>query len=354
MLPFVPLLALVLLLPPIVEPAAAQEPLRVHGRVLSADGGAATGMLARVWSGSNAGSAPVDAAGRFAVEIALDHDDAPVDLAIHSADPSADHYHAAVLRLEGAERVGEASILLVPRRWTVRTGTHAGSEVQLSPVRAFQPACPGCAAFYRRGSTLGSGISGGGVPGWPADIFPLRVAFDRGRSEQAITPADSARFWEIAGRAQQIIGRELFRPARFLDTRPRNDEGPNDVVMVWAVPSIREPGRGTAGFYHDRILTAALWIRDTGWLTRPEGRSLVMHELIHTLGFGHTCAWRSVMADNRICPRMRSAEPTAEDVAYLELAFSLNELAWASGARWGIEAAYSGERMAREPAARER
>jgi len=347
-----PLVALVVLLLHGVSDASAQETVRIQGRLLTPDGGDTGGMLALARSGRHDRSTTVRPEGRFEFEITLDERDSPVDLVVHSADPSAFGYHVAALRLEGSQRHREAVILLVPRSWTVRGGTHAGTEVHLSPVRAFQPACPGCTAFYRRGATLGSDASTGGVPGWPADIFPLRVAFDRGRSEQPITPADSVRFWEIAGRAQDVIGRELFRPARFADTRPRNDDGPNDVVMVWAVPSIREPGRGTAGFHLDRILTAAVWLRDTGWLARPEGRTLVMHELIHTLGFGHTCAWRSVMADNRICPRMRSPEPTAEDVAYLELAFALNELAWASGARWGIEAAFAGELLARDLAAR--
>src|SRR6185436_9846989 len=66
---------------------------------------------------------------------------------------------------------------------------------------------------------------------------------------------------------------------------------------------------------------------------------LVAHELMHTLGFGHTCAWRSVVADVRRCPQLRAPTATEEDVAYAELAAEVRALLRGHPQRWGLEAA---------------
>jgi len=339
-------LALVCALAP-PAPLAAQ----LTGRVVAVDGGDHGALVVRARAGAEVRTATVGEDGRFTLEVPTDRSSPDVDLLVAPADLAAGDYHPAALWVAADALQSEQTVLLVPRRWTVGAGRYAGTTVEISAERAFRPACVGCTGFFRRGSTLGEGVATGGVPGWPVGQFPLRLALDRTRSEQALTAADSTRFWVIVDEAQQIVGKELFRPVPFRLTRPVDDDGPNDVVLVWAVPSMRAPGRGTAGFHRDRILTAAVWIRDTGWLARDEGRTLVMHELLHTLGFGHTCAWRSVMADNNICPRMRSPVPTAEDVAYMELALALNVAAWETGAKWGMEAAYTGERLTRELAA---
>lgn len=75
----------------------------------------------------------------------------------------------------------------------------------------------------------------------------------------------------------------------------------------------------------------------------PQGAELVIHELMHALGVGHTCAWRSVAADLRRCPGRRSPVPTAEDVAYTQVLYRVRHLQTARGARWGLEAALAGE-----------
>jgi hypothetical protein len=74
----------------------------------------------------------------------------------------------------------------------------------------------------------------------------------------------------------------------------------------------------------------------------------VVHELLHTLGFGHTCAWKSVLADVRRCPYMRADAATPEDVAYVQVASRVRDLERAARGRRGMQAALAGENLLRQ------
>jgi hypothetical protein len=324
--------------------AAAVSSGSISGWVSAAGGGALDGLELRVRAGSFSDSAPVDSAGRFFYPLPDGVTADVLDLVVDARDPASRRYHPALVRLPRREWQGEQHVVLVPRQWTVTAGRYAGTLVEISPERAYRPSCAGCSSFFKSGASVGSGVLTGGVPGWPGDLFPLRVAFDRARSDQPIKVRDSVAFWKVAGQVEDVFGRALFRPAAYAETLPTSDEGPNDVILVWIVASMRNPGRGTIGYYRHDIITGALWLRNTALIHDSQGGSLVTHEFLHTLGFGHTCSWRSVMTDVTRCPWLRSAVPTVDDVAYVELALAVNELTRGTPTRWGMEAAYAGER----------
>jgi hypothetical protein len=325
------------LAPPLAaEPAAT----RLLGQVVALDSGALDGLRVRVRAGSHVGEGRVAADGSF--EFALPGPLRADTVEVHVADADR-RYHPALLRVPRRELHLEQRVALVPTRWRIGAGMYEGRIVPISMERAYRPTCGTCISFFQRVSRIGSGVAAGGVAAWPEDQFPLRVAFDRDRSEARVTARDSAAFWGVANHMEHVIGRRFFRPATYEQTLSEDEHGPNDVVLVWVVPSLRSHGRGAVAYRSDRITTGVLWLRSTSLIFDTHGPSLVAHELLHTLGFGHTCAWRSVMADVERCPNQRSPVPTPEDVAYIELAREITALAWANGARWGLEAALAGE-----------
>jgi hypothetical protein len=343
----VALLGAVLAMPGIpAAPAApaAVPPLIVPGQVTTLDGGAAHGLELRVRAGSFADLAPIDSAGSFAFELPPSVTADSLELLVDMEDRGARRYHPALVRLHRRELRGSQQVVLVPREWRIAQGRYAGTRVEISLERAYRPTCAGCTGFFREGSRLDTRAGAATVPAWPEDRFPLRVAFDRARSDAPITPRDSAAFWRIADEVHEVFGRALFRPVPYSATLPADEDVVDDVVLVWVVPSLRTAGRSTLGFYRSEVITGSVWLQRTALIGEPSGPSLVAHELLHALGFNHTCSWRSVLADTPRCPRMRSPVPTPEDVAYIEIAYAMNARTRGSTTRWAMEAALAGER----------
>ena len=323
--------------------AAPDTVLTLSGRVIAADGGAPAGVRVLVRSAASETFAETDSVGRFSLPLPTDAQDDTVEVVVDAAGPDPRRYHPALLRLGRAATAQEQRIVLVPRRWTIPAGRFAGTVVEISPSRASTPACGGCSSFYPTTTASEGVLEHPLLTGWAEASFPLRLAFDRENSEQRITEADSAAFWRIARDVEADFGDVLFRPARYVETLPGED-GPNDVVLIWVVPSLRYAGMGTRGYRAGDVHFAAVWLQSTALLRGVHGPALLAHELIHTLGFGHTCSWRSVMAAATLCPAQRSESPTPEDVAYAQVARRVRSLQREHGARWGIGAARAGER----------
>jgi hypothetical protein len=331
----------VLALAAVSAPAALAQRV-VAGEVISADGGPVEGLQVRIAARALLDSVSVDASGQFGYTLPDHFAGETLELLIDARRGQERRYHPALIRLDRRDRHRPQGVILIPQRWTLASGRYAGTAVEISLERAFLPTCARCASFFRH-HTAASGTGAAYVPTWSEHSFPLRVAFDRARSDQLVTARDSLVFWNVARELEEVFGRPLFRAAAYEETRPVDDEGPNDVVLVWIVSSLRNPGRGSVGYYGPEIITGMLSLRSTALLADRDGPSLVIHELLHALGFGHTCGWRSVLADTTRCPGQRSPLPTPEDVAYIELAHRVSELARESGARWGMYAALAGE-----------
>lgn len=312
----------------------------VTGRVVAADGGSLGGVRVVVAGAAFADSAAVDSAGSYTLRVPARLRDS-VELVAREADPGAGRYHPAAVRLAGIDVQGEHGFVLVPREWTIPTGTYAGTRVEISLRLAFQPVCGGCSAFLKR-----SGVVGGGVRTWPETHFPLRVVFDREFSPLPISPRDSVSFWRGAEELERDFGADLLRPAPYSATASVGDSVPSDLIFVMLDPSLRVSGLGTAGAYGDDIVFGEVRLKGSGLLSDPGSSDIVMHELLHAMGLGHTCSWRSVMAVANRCPGMRSERATPEDVAYAQVVRRVRELQRVHRAEWGLEAALAGEESA--------
>ncbi|SOD02686.1 hypothetical protein SAMN05216486_10549 [bacterium JGI 053] len=310
----------------------------VSGRVIPAGGDDVRGVRVFARQGALSDSAEVDSAGRFSLVLPSVATDS-LELWVDGGAPGTAAFHPARLRLGRAELAREQEIVLVPLRWTIQAGRYATHQVDVRLARAFSRPCASCTGFFR-GLAARADSGRTGLQGWPADRFPLRVAFDREWNGEKVSPGDSAAFWRETDELEETLGADVFRPANLPDAAPREDGGPNDVILVWFDPDMGGIGGiGTAvsegediGYGDLRLNRAAL----RGDVTTP---GLVSHELLHTLGFGHTCAWRSVVADVRRCPYLRASSATEDDVAYVELAAEIRSLLRERHGRWALEAA---------------
>jgi hypothetical protein len=328
-------------------PAAARDDgPAVAGSVVAADGGSAAGVRVVLRDGAFADSATVDSAGRYTIPLPREAGRDGVTLAVRETGPGAARYHPAEVRVAAKEVGEEQGFVLVPREWTVSAGAYVGQRVEISPRLAFAPVCDGCSAFLRRGAGTEAGVRT-----WPEAFFPLRVVFDREFSGAPITARDSVWFWRGAEALERDFGARLVRPAPFHESATVGDRTPSDIIFVQIDPSLRVAGLGVAGAYGRDIVYGEVRLQRGSLLSDTGGPDLVAHELLHALGFGHTCSWRSVMALESRCPARRSSRPTAHDVAYVQLVRRVRELQREHGARWGLEAALTGEERGPGPVA---
>ena len=328
-------------------PASAQEPATLRGRVVTADGAAPSGL--RAWlrwraAGDTAlrvDSAAVDTAGAFVLALPAELPES-LEVLVDAADAERRVYHPSLARMARIEAAREHGFVLAPRRWTVASGLYAGHAVEISPHRARTAACARCSAFWAR---MPGPRSPARYQGWPAARFPLRVAFDRQSSVPAGASPDSAVFWRAAEVVEAALGMDVFRPAPYWRTVPRfEEEDPADVVLVRIDRALTTAGLTTVVGRGGTMEYAALSLQRAGSVLEPRGEALVSHELMHALGVGHTCGWRSVVAEAASCPQLRASAPTAEDVAYLHLLYRVRDLQRSGAFRWGLDAAVAGER----------
>jgi len=319
----------------------------LRGRVLPADGADARGVRVFARAGTFADSAEVDSLGRFSLPLPEKLADS-VELAVDAGDPAARAFHPARVRIGRDQVAKEQEVVLLPLRWTIRSGRYAGEVVEVSPERAFRTACERCSAFYRRvASRADSGRTL--VQSWPEERFPLRVAFDREWSGVNVTRRDSLVFWSEARELEEVFGAGMFRPTTYGETLPVGEEESHDVVLVWFDPEMHgASGLGSAISMGAEIEFGDVRLGRQALSADASMRGLVAHELMHTLGFGHTCAWRSVLADVRRCPELRADTATPEDVAYAQMAARVRALQREGRRRWAIEAALAGAEWERE------
>ena len=127
--------------------------------------------------------------------------------------------------------------------------------------------------------------------------------------------------------------------------QPEDDDvDPNDVVLVLVDPAVRAAALTTVLSRSGVLEYGTMRFQRAGPLTNGPGWHLVSHELMHALGAGHTCQWKSVSADVIRCPELREEMPTPHDVAYVQVLYRVRDLQRATGARWGLDAALEGER----------
>jgi hypothetical protein len=331
-----------LLLPLLLGGAGSPAAPAVAGKVIPADEGSLAGVWVFVRGAGVADSVPVDSAGNFSLPLPAGAAGDTLEVAVDAADPAARRYHPALVRLPRGELAGEHGFVLVPRVWTIPAGTYTGMRVEISLERAFRRTCRDCTAFYRRGSDPWTGPRDL-VRTWPESVYPLRVAFDREAPGGRISARDSVDFWRAAEAMEAVFGADLFRPASYREALWSQEDAAEDVVLVQVDHSIRASGIGITSAYGNEIVYGEVRVKWASLIGADDGEHLVAHELMHSLGLGHTCSWQSVVADSR-CGAQRSPVPTPHDVAYAQLVRRVRQLQRVHGARWALWAARSGER----------
>lgn len=328
-------LMLLLALSPAGAAAGQAVPQRlVSGRVYAADGGGVAGVWVSVRGTVSADSVRVDSTGTFALRVAAPAGDS-LELA---AEPEvAERLHGARLRLSPRRTTERVALVLVPRWWEIPAGSYAGTRVEIDPRRATARPCDLCGGFYR--APLGDSLPdrAPGIPVWPDSAFPLKTAIDPEMGPR-ISARDSVAFWRHAGELEAAFGRDLFQAASIREVLEPEDEDPHGPLLVSIDPTLRTSGWGSSAAQAGDLLAAAVMFRSAADFDRFDARGLVAHELMHALGFGHTCSWRSVVADRR-CPGMRSPVATAEDVAHAQVLWRIRALERRLGIHRTVESA---------------
>jgi hypothetical protein len=241
-----------------------------------------------------------------------------------AAQEDASRYHAVHLRVAAQRELQDLRIALVPTTWRIDAGTYAGREMPIDAERAMRRTARG-GPFWRLAPISGRGPRK--ILGWPLADLPLRIAFNRSRSNEPITEDDSVQFWATAAQFERDLGASVFVPADM-----RGDTTVSNFVPVEIGAQGGEGHTfvsfGQAGDAQDGVLL----FRQAATLRNAH---VVTHELAHLLGFGHSSSWATVAEP------IGGREPrlTPEDVAYMQLAMRLRRLQQETGARPGLPVA---------------
>jgi hypothetical protein len=279
------------------------------GRLVALDSQPVAGVRVIIeWRGESlfatADTLPVDSSGRFGALIrdigGEAHNDS-VSLIIDASPTS--RYAPARVVVSKSRLSEEIRILLVPRRWMIRRGRYAGSEVSIDPSAALRR-IPNYGSFGRLSATR--------VVGWMPGSFPIPVVLRR--DGPRITPADSIAFWDAVRDVESALGGHFFEP--WSDTAMFGRIFPVDVRI-----DRRISGSGLTFATWDaagNIFEGSIRFHGSREMQIP---AVVEHELMHVLGFGHTTAWPSTMETRTTHARVL----TEDDVAYAQLLMVAHE-----------------------------
>ena len=306
----------------------------VAGRVVTLDGAPVSRAAVIVRAVDHEDTLATDAVGRFGRRLPATPGDT-VEIAVAAAPP----FRGARLRVRDPRELGTLRVLLLPATWTVTSGSFRGEHVTVSPAAA--TARSGDGTRFWRLQRVRSLATWAGV-GWPAEALPVAVTFRRDASGGSISAADSDGFWRGARALERELGMSLFTPAT---PRPGDDEAERPVIQVVVDPSIPSAGYTFASWNGEGVIGSAELRVKSAALLREE--DVVLHELMHALGFGHTESWPSLMTN---APG-RSDRLTAADVAYAQLLFRLRAAERALETPYGIVESASAERAGGGPAA---
>lgn len=357
------------------EPAAPgldeePQPRLIIGTVHAPGMTTFTGLTARVSWGPLSGTSAVNADGSFAVPILGE----VAGFGQLTIEPDADAgVNPAWVLLTPGDLDQQGRLVLLPARWTLDAGTHAGTVIDIRPDLATDtrvlPGYWGSFFPFRQEGFLQTVLDNtqwtGAFSTWPEGALPIPLALDRPGSDQALTAADSAAVWGHVEAMEDAFGRDLFRPAPVSEVvilgGVRRADGAlllqldstlasrglgnvdNADGRTWTLTADASTWSGgpvqRVGFISEDITGARIAFRDAGLLS---DRGVVVHELMHILGAGHGCSWPSVQT---YCDSLRTDLPTAHDVAYLEVLEAARALEKDVGTRWGLLSAVVGARV---------
>jgi hypothetical protein len=213
----------------------------------------------------------------------------------------------------------------IPKCWVIQAGIYAGQCIDVIFAHLFGDALShflGVSQVFPKGQTA-QGFGYYSFTTWArTDDLPVRVAFDRTRTTSPLSSEDSASFWRRAVEINIVMGREYIIPSTY-DEVISKKRG----VLVYVDSSLGSGGFGVipgvlsspADMVTNKApVIADFIIKDHIWFTNPDidtyFPTLVRHELLHTLGLGHTTQWNSIMH-----PSNASLTLVPKDAAYLEM-----------------------------------
>jgi len=290
----------------------------IAGRFLMLDGAAPPPMRLEVRAPGIRDSVAVEGAS-FSKRVELPPE---TDVEVHAATiGDTTTVHRVRLLVNPQRELQNLAIVLVPTTFRIPRGTFAGREQKVDATLAMRRSGR-TAPFWRLVPATGKGPRK--LLGWPEPAYPLRIAFDRRRSNEPISAEDSVAFWTIARQMEQDLGAALFTPAQM----PSDSNVVNVVPVEIGLQGLEGHTFVSWGQAGDATNAVLLFRREA----TLRDSHVVTHELVHLLGFGHATAWPT------IAQPAGSTEQrlTAEDVAYIQLAMTLRRLQLSTGARPGL------------------
>ena len=274
-------------------------PSALVGTIVTGDGAASPGLSVTLQTGLGTSqqsfSASADASGAFRLQAPLPT--ASTDIVTLSVDGSARPrvYHPVSKPVRVTDVAAAAARpLIVPESETFSAPSYGTSTVAISLQSAFTRVCTdntnaNCNSFFPQIWL------GGTVPLWAASDFPIQLAFNHTATTNPITSADSVALWTVIHQMEADVGRTLFKPVDFSSlTSPDANGFTPKTVLVWVDNTLT----GFSGYTNwiwdanQNMIAAKTRVRQNSFLAN---RSLMSHELLHALGFHHTCAWSTVM-----------------------------------------------------------
>jgi hypothetical protein len=210
----------------------------------------------------------------------------------------------------------------------------------VSLTQAFQRVCTddsnaNCNSFFPQ-------IWKSAVVLWNDADLPVPLAFNTSATTSPISAADSINLWNIIAEMQSELGRQLFVPATLSSLPPPDVNGfSRKAVLVW-VDSTLSGFAGYTNWIWDgnlNMLSAKTRVTANAALA---SRSLMKHELLHALGFHHTCAWTTVMGGYG-CGSAQSV--TKSDAAAFSLGYQTRRTIIASAPTTTLADALRGEQL---------
>jgi hypothetical protein len=173
---------------------------------------------------------------------------------------------------------------------------------------------------------------------WPEDVYPIPLAFFRRAGSPNITAEDSTIFWSNVAFLESEFGRDLFRPVDVSALGAVTPEGRPERGNAVSVDPAAAPALAGAVPLAGKLVSARTRAASTTWLRQ---RYVMNHELIHVLGFGHTCSWQSLMCG--ASPARTRA--TQGDVAAFLLSYLIDKAVRTEMPTTTLMDALAGERM---------
>lgn len=312
------------------------ETRMVMGQVHAPDERRPGGLRVYLLQPGRVDSAAVQPDGRFTIVAPWRREGGRV--LIDAANHAARWYFPSLIALSGDGPWQPLSVVLVPRVWRIAAGKYAGRVAEVNLRAAFEPPAdddPG--SFYAWQIAAQPGRRDR-PQSWGRESFPLAVAFDHETTREPIAGRDSVAFWRTVEEMEQRFGQDLFRPGALAEVTGPGGRG----IRLWVDSTMGRWAEGWGGVRIDaegRIVQGTVELRQ-----RPAGRTavVVQHELMHALGFGHTCSWPSLMTVPS-CYRYRTEEASVFDVAHVQVSLAVRAAQAEHDADHGLAAAWLGQ-----------